>query len=159
MPDAQNTCRVLRYALTRTPAQSGHLPRCDPTRRRADSLQSREGEHHKQIIKNSGYWGARTVDAGFNDKSANPYTLKVQVVEKGGTCDGVVVPPTTLDQVKEWIDTAKASNTWLILVFHQTDNDNANCYGDTPAMLQNIVDYLKTSNVNVVTVSQGLKQF
>lgn len=32
-----------------------------------------------------------------------------------------------------------------------------NRYGDTPEMLQNIVNYLKTNNSNVVTVSQGLQ--
>lgn len=106
----------------------------------------------------AGFLGARTVDHGFNDKATNPLTLTVQIVERGGVCDTDNAPVTTLDQVKNWIDTAAATNTWLILVFHQTDTDTTNCYGDTPTMLQNIIDYLKTSNVNVETVTQGLHQ-
>ncbi|OGZ78335.1 MAG: hypothetical protein A2528_00175 [Candidatus Staskawiczbacteria bacterium RIFOXYD2_FULL_37_9] len=108
--------------------------------------------------KQAGFLGARTVDRGFNDKSTNPLALTVQIVERGGICDGDNAPATTLDQVKNWIDTTAATNTWLILVFHQTDNNSENCYGDTPQTLQSIVDYLKTSNVDVVTVSQGLRQ-
>lgn len=104
----------------------------------------------------AGFVGARTVDHGFNDKSTNPMALTVQIVERGGVCGTDNAPVSTFAQIKNWIDTAAATNTWLILVFHQVDNVNANCYGDTPAMLQNIVNYLKTSNVDIVTVSEGL---
>jgi peptidoglycan/xylan/chitin deacetylase (PgdA/CDA1 family) len=112
----------------------------------------------ESVAQSSGFMGGRTVDLGFNDKSTNPYALNVQIVERGGVCGADNAPATTLDQVKNWIDTASATNTWLILVFHQTDNDNSNCYGDTPQTLQSIVNYLKTSNVDVVTVSEGLQK-
>jgi peptidoglycan/xylan/chitin deacetylase (PgdA/CDA1 family) len=111
----------------------------------------------QSVTKSAGFAGGRTVDLGFNDKSTNPLALTVQIVERGGVCGTDNAPATTLAQVKNWIDTAAATNTWLILVFHQTDNDPANCYGDSPSMLQSIVDYLKTSPVNVVTMSQGLR--
>jgi len=111
----------------------------------------------EQAVKNAGFTGARTVDSGFNDKSTNIYELKGTAVERGGSCDGGVTP-TTLADVKGWVDSAALNKNWLILVFHQIDNVSANCYGTTPTMLQSIVDYLKTSNVNVDTVSQGLAQ-
>jgi len=112
----------------------------------------------ESAVTAAGFSGARSIDHGYNDKSTNPLALTVQIVERGGVCGTDNAPVTTLNQVKNWIDTAAAAKTWLILVFHQTDNNNANCYGDTPSMLQNIVKYLKTSNVDIITVSQGLKQ-
>jgi peptidoglycan/xylan/chitin deacetylase (PgdA/CDA1 family) len=108
-----------------------------------------------QALLGAGYLSGRTVDGGFNDKSTDRFALGGQAVERGGTCDGGQ-PATTLAQVQSWIDTAAANNTWLILVLHQIDNIDANCYGYTPEILQEIVDYLKTSEVDVVTISEGL---
>jgi peptidoglycan/xylan/chitin deacetylase (PgdA/CDA1 family) len=108
-----------------------------------------------QALLGAGYLSGRTVDGGFNDKSTDRFALGGQAVERGGTCDGGQ-PATTLAQVQSWIDTAAANNTWLILVLHQIDNIDANCYGYTPEMLQSVVDYLKTSDVDVVTISEGL---
>jgi len=113
----------------------------------------------KSFIKDAGYLGARTVDFGFNDKSADKFALKVQIVERGGICGSDTAPLTTLDQVKGWIDEANSNKTWLILVFHQIDNNNSNCYGTTHQMLQDIANYLKTTNTKVITVSQGLSSF
>ena len=118
-------------------------------------------------VQAAGFLGARTVDPGYNDKSTNRFLLKQQSVERGGSCltelGTIDSPPnTTLAQVENWIDTAAATNTWLILTFHQIDNNtnpSTNCYGATPSMLQNIVNYLKNSNVDVVTVSQGLSKY
>lgn len=100
-----------------------------------------------EIIKNAGFTSARTVMSGFNGKDTSPFDLTAQSVNAN----------TTLDQVKEWIDNAVINKTWLVLVFHDiipnTDNDP---YASTPAMLQDIVDYLQTNNVPVHTVSQGI---
>jgi len=62
---------------------------------------------------------------------------------------------TTLDQVKTMIDAANLNKTWVILVFHQVDNSGGQ-YSVSPTMLQNIVDYIKTTGVSVVTLGQGL---
>ena len=118
------------------------------------------GQYNNTVIsaaQTAGFSGARTVDFGFNDRSTNRYLLKGSSVERGGSCDGGAAA-TSLADVKSWIDTAALNKTWLILVFHQIDNVNANCYGTTAAMLQSIVDYLKTSAVSVVTIDQGLQQ-
>ncbi len=112
----------------------------------------------EQSLKDAGFLAGRTVNFGFNDKATNNYELKGTAVTKGGVCNSESVPVITLNDVKGWVDTAVSSKTWLILVFHQIDTDNANCYGITPTLLQGIVDYLKTVNVNVVTVDQGLNQ-
>jgi len=111
----------------------------------------------KGLLKNAGYAGGRSVDTGYNDKASDHYALKVQPVERGGSCDGGT-PAVNLDQIKGYIDNAAANKLWLILLFHQIDNNNENCYGIEPVLLQQIVDYLKTSNVDVKTVSEGLHQ-
>ncbi|MFH0873712.1 MAG: MBG domain-containing protein [Candidatus Komeilibacteria bacterium] len=116
-----------------------------------DSLAYPYGQYDaasKTAIEDAGYLGARTVVAGFNTKASDRYLLKVQVVERD----------TTLTEVQQWIDTAVASKTWLILVFHQIDNEPLNVYGTTPDMLQEIVDYLTSEGVLVKTVSQALQQ-
>lgn len=127
-----------------------------------DSLAYPMGLHNstvEQAVQSAGFKGARTVDFGFNDKATNPFQLKGAPVERGGACDGGgSAAPTTLADVKSWIDDAALNKMWLVLVLHQIDNNAGSCYGIPPSMLQSITDYLKTSNVDVVTVSQGLNQ-
>ncbi len=111
------------------------------------------GEYNSAVIsatRDAGYLGARTAttaDSGFNGRDTDRFKLKTQSVENS----------TTLAQVQDWINTAVASKTWLILVFHQIDNSGLQ-YSTTPDRLQQIVDYLKNNSVGVVTVSQGLQQ-
>jgi len=104
-----------------------------------------------QVVQQSGYLGARTVDTGFNYRDGNPFQLKVQAVNSD----------TSLTQVQLWIDQAAAQNTWLILVFHKIQNsgdDASDVYWTSPANLQQIVDYLATSSAKVVTTGEGLYQ-
>ena len=98
-------------------------------------------------VKNAGYAGARDSDAGFNTKTTNPYRLVTQSVES----------TVTFDQVKAWIDSARANKTWLILLFHQVDN-SGNQYSTTPAMINQIADYLKASHLPVVTNVEGISK-
>jgi ABC-type Zn uptake system ZnuABC Zn-binding protein ZnuA len=103
-----------------------------------------------RIIQESGFTTSRTAnpeDAGYNYKSTSPFFLKNQSMEVN----------TSLSQVQTLIDTAKANKTWVILVFHQIDN-NGGQYSMSPATLQSIVDYINTSGIQTVTVSQGLNQ-
>jgi peptidoglycan/xylan/chitin deacetylase (PgdA/CDA1 family) len=100
------------------------------------------------IVKNSGFTGARTVDDGFNIKTDDPYLLKAEAVTEAST---------TIDQIKGWIDSAKADKTWLILVFHQIDHSGDE-YSATPELLQQIVDYLVQQNVPVKTNAEGISE-
>ncbi len=102
----------------------------------------------EQFAQDSGLTSARTVQVGYNTKSTDRYGLLTQNIES----------TTTLDEVKSWIDTAKANHTWLILTFHQVDTSDSD-YGTTPGMLQNIVDYLNASSVPVKTVTEGIALF
>lgn len=111
------------------------------------------GEFTADVIQKTvaaGYQGGRTAlasDGGYNDPTTDPYRLKTQSVELN----------TSLDEIKGWIDTARQSKTWLILVFHQVDN-NGGLYSIPPARLQEVVNYLKDTHIKVVTASQGLAQ-
>lgn len=106
------------------------------------------GEYNTTVInavKNAGYSYARSVDdEAYNDKNTSPYLLKTKNIEKS----------ITFATVKSWIDGAVANKKWLIIVFHEILN-NGTQYSSTPADLQKIVDYLKTNNIKVVTVSEG----
>src|SRR4030042_2772941 len=54
--------------------------------------------------------GYRTVNPGYNTtNSLDPYQLKVKNTDSN----------TTISDIKSWIDYAKESNSWLILVFHK----------------------------------------
>ena len=96
-------------------------------------------------VKNAGFSYARSVDdEAYNDKNTNPYLLKTKNIERS-------ISYTT---VKGWIDGAIANKKWLIIVFHEILNSGPQ-WSSTPADLQKIVDYLKTNNIKVVTVSEG----
>ena len=107
------------------------------------------GEYDSQVVqavKDAGYVGARSVNEGFNDKSADPFLLMDQHVES------TVTPA----QIETWIDQALANKQWLILEMHD-QNATGDQYSNSPATLQAVVDYLKQRNVKVVTVAQGLQ--
>jgi peptidoglycan/xylan/chitin deacetylase (PgdA/CDA1 family) len=99
------------------------------------------------IVKQSGFSSARTSDGGFNTKNGNKFLLKRQPIENTAT----------FAQVKGWIDQARSNRTWLILLFHRVDTSGTQ-YSITPTLFKQIVDYLKSQNVSVVTTSQGVAQ-
>ncbi len=99
-----------------------------------------------QLVSDTGFTGARSVEEGYNTKATNRFALKTQNVLVG----------TTAQQMKHWIDTAIANKTWLIMTFHQVDNAGLD-YSTTPAILQEIADYLNLHNVQVRTLREGLQ--
>ena len=104
-----------------------------------------------QVVKDSGFIGARGVNGGYNTKTTNKYDLEVQNVLDG----------TTAAQMKAWIDQAVQNKTWLNLVFHEVDAaanaPGVEDYSTTPAILQDVVNYLKNNNIAVITTHQGLQ--
>ncbi len=101
-----------------------------------------------QTLKNAGYGSARSVDRGFNKPNTDKFILQIQQMDN----------TTTISQVKTWIDTAKHDRTWLILMYHQIENDSTDPLGTTPALLQETVDYLVLQQVPVVTMDEGVAQ-
>jgi peptidoglycan/xylan/chitin deacetylase (PgdA/CDA1 family) len=98
-----------------------------------------------QLVKEAGYLGARTVERGYNTKVSDRYALKEQEIDAS----------TVFADAKSWIDSAKASKTWLILTFHQVDYTGS-YYGNTPELLQQVIDYIKASGIDVVTLKDGI---
>ncbi len=92
------------------------------------------------------YEGTRTSNGGVTDKNEDPLLLERRAVQTG----------VTMTQVKGWIDDAVKNKRWQILVFHNIDTTGGP-YSTTPAMLQEITDYIKANNVPVVTVAEGTK--
>jgi peptidoglycan/xylan/chitin deacetylase (PgdA/CDA1 family) len=100
------------------------------------------------MVKNSGYIAARSVDRGFNTKSTNKYELKIQQMDR----------TTAMSDVQTWVTQAAADKTWLILMFHQEDDNPEHDLGVTPVFFGQVVNYVKTANVDVVTVAQGVSR-
>ncbi len=100
-----------------------------------------------RVIRDAGYVGSRSVEGGYNYKNANKFLLRAAAVDNR----------TSYEEIKGYIDSAEAYKSWLVLVFHKIDN-SGEMYSTTPQQLQDVVNYLKTRNVSVVTVSQGLDQ-
>lgn len=98
----------------------------------------------------------RSTDVGFNTKgSFNANNIVVQNIEK----------TTTAANVQAWIDQAKASNAWLVLVYHEVYNtpDTAvpakdRAYDVTTTELNAQLDAIKTSGISVETVAQALAE-
>ncbi len=88
-------------------------------------------------------------DTGYNQWPYENYLLRVQQVQAG----------VSVDTVKSYIDQAVANDTWLILVFHDIqDNPSTNPedYQFSTADLTTIASYIKSQNVSTTNVSKGL---
>jgi peptidoglycan/xylan/chitin deacetylase (PgdA/CDA1 family) len=99
------------------------------------------------------YYGShRSVDTGFNAKSNfDVYDIKVQNM----------VSTTTLAQVQSWVQQAKATNTWLVLVYHQVDSKldkTAEPYNTYQSDLDAQLAYIKSTGIAVDTVKQAIAE-
>ncbi len=103
----------------------------------------------KTIIKNSGFASGRTVLEGLNGKDSDKFALLTRSVNRD----------TTVAQVKAWIDQAVLEKRWLILVFHQVQ-DNIDSpvldYGTTISNFTQILAYLNANHTTVHTVKEGV---
>ncbi|MCW1908366.1 MAG: polysaccharide deacetylase family protein [Candidatus Saccharibacteria bacterium] len=92
-------------------------------------------------------------DVGYNSFPYNDYLLYDQQVQAG---DGVDVTNVPVATVKGYIDTARANNQWLILTFHDIMASGATEYAYNTADLDAIAAYIKSLNIPVVNVTDGL---
>lgn len=98
-------------------------------------------------VRNAGFTSARSTDNGVNiPGSINAFALKRANM-------GI---NTTFEQAKAWIDDAVANKTWLILVFHEVDYSGT-LYSVKPELFEKVIDYAKSVNADILTVSEGLK--
>ncbi|MCW1908368.1 MAG: polysaccharide deacetylase family protein [Candidatus Saccharibacteria bacterium] len=88
-------------------------------------------------------------DTGYNTWPNSDYILRTQQVQAG----------VSVATVKSYIDTAIANNQWLILTFHEIRTNastNPDDYQYNTADLDAIAAYIKSKNVSVVNVKDGI---
>jgi peptidoglycan/xylan/chitin deacetylase (PgdA/CDA1 family) len=94
------------------------------------------------------YTSHRTVDRGFNSKdNFDIYRLKIQQVDN----------TTTAANITAWINEAKATNTWLILMYHQVDNPT-DALSISSSDLDAEYNIIKNSGLPVLTMQQALDE-
>jgi peptidoglycan/xylan/chitin deacetylase (PgdA/CDA1 family) len=119
----------------------------------AKDFASPYGDYNKAVITQikKYYTSHRSVDVGYNSKDDfDAYNLLVQNV----------TATTTPAQVAAWVAQAKSTNTWLILVFHQVENNVAAADTDavSTAHLDTELASLKASGVPVKTIQAALTE-
>jgi peptidoglycan/xylan/chitin deacetylase (PgdA/CDA1 family) len=102
----------------------------------------------EQLVKNAGYVGAR----------GSYYGLETPVVDHENLYDIRLDSTSNLATIKQYIDQAKADKRWIVFEIHDVLASNGDTYTITPAFFQSVVNYVKTSGVQVVTMQQGISQ-
>ena len=106
------------------------------------------GEFNSTVVsavKNAGYVAARGTD---EDVLTTPSTDKYNL---SGDC---VLKSTSFATIKAKIDAAKANRQWYIMCIHEV-RDITDDYSMPASELQQIVNYIKSIGIKVVTVQQG----
>ena len=70
----------------------------------------------------------------------------------------IVLNTTTDAEIITAINQAKASNGWLILVWHEVSGDNKNAWSVSPATLQRQLQLVKNSGITVTTSQSALNE-
>lgn len=110
------------------------------------------GAYNQQVITDAAkyYQTYRGVQAGYNAK--NNFDAMHLMVQNLDTS-------VTLAQVQAWIAEAKATNTWLILVYHQVDPSTASgLYNTYPTDFDAQLSAVKNSGIAVETVAQAMTE-
>jgi peptidoglycan/xylan/chitin deacetylase (PgdA/CDA1 family) len=110
------------------------------------------GSYNQQVLDTAKkyYRSFRTVNSGYNAKNNfDPYGIMVQNLHSD----------TTLAEFQSWVDQAKATNTWLVLVYHQVDPDPAaGTYNTYPTDFNAQLNAIKNSGIPVRTMNQALDE-
>jgi peptidoglycan/xylan/chitin deacetylase (PgdA/CDA1 family) len=92
---------------------------------------------------------ARTSLTGLNDRSADPYRLRIVGVTK----------ETTTSELFAWIDDAEKTSTWLILLFHDLQAGDGDFEYTTPVtQYQQVIEYIERKKLTVLPVNEALKE-
>lgn len=96
----------------------------------------------------STYVSHRGTDEGINTKlNFDSYNLQVLFIHKN----------TQLSYLKQQLEAAKASNGWLILVYHEIDNDD-NKFSVSSETFEQQLQAIGESSIPVLTVRQALQE-
>lgn len=100
-------------------------------------------EELNKVVKEK-FLAARTVEWGLNPVPVkDPYNLKVIEIN----------PDTSISQLSNLIREANTTNQWIILMFHQIDNEGQD-YSSSPEQLERILKVIDESGVPVVLPTQ-----
>lgn len=95
------------------------------------------------------YGYARTSLVGLNDKSLNRFRLRIVPVTQ----------TSTTAELKQWVDFAKASQTWLIFLFHDLSNTPGDFeYTTSLQQYKDVLQYVADQEVAVLPVHAALKE-
>ena len=100
----------------------------------------------RQATIDAGFSAARGVTWGYNDRVTDRYDLRVQQVDRSRS----------LAEMQAWIDEAAAQNVWLILMFHQINDDLDSFYGITESEFASLLSHTTSADVDIVTVADGV---
>ena len=109
------------------------------------------GEYNDSVLTaiKQQYYSHRTIEKGLNyADSMDQYRIKSYMLEVS----------TPVSQVKKWIDDAKATNSWLVLTYHEVKPNDQWTYNRKLSNFKSEMAYLKQSGVAVVTIEQALSE-
>ena len=70
----------------------------------------------------------------------------------------IVLDTTTDAEIQSWINTAKADNGWLVLVYHEVKTPTDNAWSITPSALNRQLQLVKNSGIPVVKTVDALAE-
>jgi len=92
---------------------------------------------------------ARTSLVGLNDRSADPFRLRIVPV----------TTETTTSELFTWVEDAEKTSTWVIFLFHDLQPGVGDFTYTTPVTQYiQLLDYIERKKLAVVPVNQGLKE-
>jgi hypothetical protein len=110
------------------------------------------GAYNQQVVTDAQkyYQTYRTTQPGFNAKNNfNPMSLQVQNITSS----------TTVANVQGWLQEAAATNTWLILVYHEVSNTPIDAtYNTLPSDFDAQMAAVKNSGIAVETMAQAMSE-
>ncbi|HKQ56249.1 MAG TPA: polysaccharide deacetylase family protein [Candidatus Eisenbacteria bacterium] len=95
------------------------------------------------------YGSHRGVETGYNPKDGwDAYRVKVQSVHLD----------TTIDEVREWLSTARRRKEWLILVYHKVDDEGLSEFDTRSEAFVSQMRAVAESGIHVATVRQAVAE-
>lgn len=92
---------------------------------------------------------ARTSLVGLNDKSLNRFRLRIVPVTANSTTQ----------ELKNWVNFAKASKTWVIFLFHDLSDAPGNFeYTTSLQQYKDLLEHIAAQQVTVLPVNEALKE-
>ncbi len=118
----------------------------------ANNFASPYGEYNSSVVNEikKYYRSHRSTDVGFNTKdSFDVYNIKVQNI----------LSTTTSAEVQSWVNQAMASNSWLVLVYHEVNSTSGgSSYSTTTANFDAQMSVINNSGITVKTTNQAIDE-